>query len=206
MRFVEGACERAAHAFVASLSLSHAPTPSLRSFSYRAAVTAALAPSPTRRSRSWGAFSTIDVSSPDPPCPALPRPAALLLRAGVAVRTRLLSLPYGDQAIFATAGALRGIGGVRPLPLMEDVDLVTRLGAAHGRPGIAAGAVRTSPRQWTAPGRGLVRTSLRNWGLVLRWKTGVPAEELAAEYYGRGAAAASPPPPPPRRRGARLLW
>ena len=39
---------------------------------------------------------------------------------------RRLGLPYGDQGLLISRALLRRIGGVRPLPLMEDVDLVRR--------------------------------------------------------------------------------
>ena len=37
-------------------------------------------------------------------------------------------LPYGDQGLLIHRDLLRAVGGIRPLPLMEDVDLVRRLG------------------------------------------------------------------------------
>jgi hypothetical protein len=132
----------------------------------------------------------------------------------VRARTLLFGLPYGDQALFARAGALDAVGGVDPgLPLMEDVDLVARLTRAHGRPGIAAGAVECSPRRWVAGG--VLATTGRNLATLARWKAGVPASVLAAKYYagragggaaapGAGAAAAVASAVKRRRRG--LLW
>src|SRR5262245_11900414 len=46
----------------------------------------------------------------------------------VAWRCRALALPYGDQGLLIHRDLLRQVGGMRPLPLMEDVDLVRRLG------------------------------------------------------------------------------
>ena len=40
----------------------------------------------------------------------------------------LLALPYGDQGLLIHRDLLAAVGGIRPLPLMEDVDLVRRLG------------------------------------------------------------------------------
>ncbi len=43
-------------------------------------------------------------------------------------RARRLGLPYGDQGLLIAASFYRRLGGFRPLPLMEDVDLVRRIG------------------------------------------------------------------------------
>ncbi len=51
-----------------------------------------------------------------------------LVEAGVALRCALLKLPYGDQGLLMQRILYDEIGGYRPLPLMEDVDIVRRLG------------------------------------------------------------------------------
>jgi rSAM/selenodomain-associated transferase 2 len=51
-----------------------------------------------------------------------------LLERLVAVRCALLRLPYGDQGLLIPRHLYDEVGGHRPLPLMEDVDLVRRLG------------------------------------------------------------------------------
>lgn len=43
-------------------------------------------------------------------------------------RTRVLGLPYGDQGLLISRSLYRELGGFRPFPLMEDVDIVRRLG------------------------------------------------------------------------------
>src|SRR5438552_9703506 len=45
---------------------------------------------------------------------------------------RMLGLVYGDSAIFVRRCAYERIGGFRPYPLFEDVDLIRRL-RRHGR-------------------------------------------------------------------------
>jgi rSAM/selenodomain-associated transferase 2 len=54
--------------------------------------------------------------------------APRIMEAGVAVRSGVFGLPYGDQALLIPARLYREVGGYKPLPLMEDVDLVRRLG------------------------------------------------------------------------------
>ena len=46
----------------------------------------------------------------------------------VAWRCRLLALPYGDQGLLIARSLYDAVGGFAPLPLMEDVDFVHRLG------------------------------------------------------------------------------
>jgi hypothetical protein len=145
----------------------------------------------------WGAFESVYPSGLWPI-------SSCFLSACVALRTRLWGLPYGDQAIFVKTSLLERIGGVRPLPLMEDVDLVERLsssppssrGGGEGgkeggnrsrfstRPAIARGRVETSGRRWAE--KGIMKTTLLNLWTLARWKSGkASAEELALEYYRR---------------------
>lgn len=46
-------------------------------------------------------------------------------------RAKAFGLPYGDQGLLIAAPFHRRLGGYRPLPLMEDVDLVRRIGKAR---------------------------------------------------------------------------
>src|SRR5439155_26992751 len=55
-------------------------------------------------------------------------PAARRLERIVAWRCRALALPYGDQGLLIARALYDAVGGFSPLPLMEDVDLVRRLG------------------------------------------------------------------------------
>lgn len=43
-------------------------------------------------------------------------------------RARRLGLPYGDQGLLLSGDFYRALGGFKPLPLMEDVELVRRIG------------------------------------------------------------------------------
>ncbi|CAL8463187.1 g2721 [Coccomyxa elongata] len=122
----------------------------------------------------WGCFSTIQLDKPGL--------RSALLRATVSLRTRLLHLPYGDQAIFVRGQAFREIGGYKEVPLMEDVDLVRRLRTRFGAPVIVPGAVVTSSRRWDR--LGFVRTTLLNQAIMAAWAMGTPPETLASWYYG----------------------
>jgi len=54
--------------------------------------------------------------------------APRFLEIGVALRSGLLRLPYGDQGLLISQSFYRDIGGFAPIPLMEDVDIVRRIG------------------------------------------------------------------------------
>jgi rSAM/selenodomain-associated transferase 2 len=56
---------------------------------------------------------------------------ARVMARGVALRARLLGLPYGDQGLLICRAFYDRLGGYRLLPLMEDVDLVRRVGRAR---------------------------------------------------------------------------
>ncbi len=54
-----------------------------------------------------------------------------LIEAGVTARCTLFRLPYGDQGLLIPQRLYTSLGGYRELPLMEDVDLIRRLGRAR---------------------------------------------------------------------------
>jgi hypothetical protein len=95
------------------------------------------------------------------------------------LRTALTRVPYGDQAPFVRRDVYERLGGHRPWPLLEDVDLFDRVKRA-GRVVLLPLAVRTSPRRYLE--RGILRTVLLNWKTLLRYRMGVDPEILAREY------------------------
>jgi rSAM/selenodomain-associated transferase 2 len=113
-----------------------------------------------------------------------PRPLFRLIEAAVAWRTRLTRIPYGDQAIFLERGFFRRIGGYRPLPVMEDVDLMRRVKRSGGRVRLLPQRLWTSARRWER--EGLVGCTLRNWMLLSLYLAGVPPRRLAGFYPPAG--------------------
>lgn len=105
-------------------------------------------------------------------------PAARRLERAVAWRCRALGLPYGDQGLLIARALLDAVGGVRPLPLMEDVDLVRRLGWARLAP-LAAEALTSAARYRRD---GYLRRSARNLAILSLWFAGVPPRLLARLY------------------------
>jgi len=106
-------------------------------------------------------------------------PRAQRLERLVAWRNRVLGLPYGDQGLLIHRDLLRAAGGMKPLPLMEDVDLVRRLGRAR-LVLLPADAV-TSACKWET--QGYMRRSTRNLLCLLLWLAGVPPR-LIQRIYG----------------------
>jgi rSAM/selenodomain-associated transferase 2 len=105
-------------------------------------------------------------------------PRARRLERAVAWRCRVLALPYGDQGLLIPRALLDRVGGVRPLRLMEDVDLVRRLGR-HRLSGLDAAAV-TSAARWQA--EGWRRRSARNLLCLSLWFAGIPPGVIARLY------------------------
>jgi len=112
-----------------------------------------------------------------------PRAGYRIVEAMVRARVRWLSLPYGDQAIFARREAYARAGGFPHQPLMEDVAFVRRL-RATGRLAFPSVRAWTSARRWEQ--RGLVCATARNWLLVGLYAAGQPPERLA-RFYRRKA-------------------
>ena len=54
-----------------------------------------------------------------------------LVEVGVGLRSSAMRLPYGDQGLLIPRRLYDRLGGFRDLPLMEDVDLVQRLGRSR---------------------------------------------------------------------------
>ena len=108
--------------------------------------------------------------------------AARVVERGVAVRTRCLRLPYGDQAIFVRREAFEALGGYRPLALMEDVDFVRRL-RRRGRLWFPPVPVRASARRWERDG--WLRRTVLNLALLALYGAGVSPDRLGRWYYGR---------------------
>ena len=108
-------------------------------------------------------------------------PALRLVEWGVAWRSRWRQQPYGDQGLLLPRPLLDRAGGLAPLPLMEDLELVQRL-QRHTRLRPLQARLRVDGRRWRALGIG--QTALVNARLRRAWRRGVPAELLAERYYG----------------------
>lgn len=101
-----------------------------------------------------------------------------LWEQGVRLRCALLALPYGDQGLLISKSLYEAVGGYRPLPLMEDVDLARRLGSKRLRR-LDAKAVTSAERYRR---HGYLGRSARNAVLLARYLAGADPERLARTY------------------------
>jgi rSAM/selenodomain-associated transferase 2 len=105
-------------------------------------------------------------------------PQARRLERAVAWRSRALGLPYGDQGLLIRSRVLADLGGVKTLPLMEDVDLVRRIGRRR-LVALDADAV-TSAEKWER--EGWTARSARNLLCLGLWFAGVPPRVIRRLY------------------------
>jgi rSAM/selenodomain-associated transferase 2 len=93
-------------------------------------------------------------------------------------RCAVFALPYGDQALLVARKTYEAAGGFRPMPLMEDVDMVRRLGRAR-LAAIDHAAITSAERYrrdgwWARP--------LRNLTCLSLYFLGVPPSRLERLY------------------------
>jgi rSAM/selenodomain-associated transferase 2 len=105
-------------------------------------------------------------------------PAARRLERIVAWRCRLLGLPYGDQGLLIARSLYDAVGGFAPIPLMEDVDLIRRLGRRRLAP--IAAQVISSARRYRQDG--YLRRPLRNLLCLSLYFAGVPPRRIERLY------------------------
>lgn len=98
-------------------------------------------------------------------------------------RAGTLQWPYGDQAIFLRADRFRALGGFADIPILEDLDLIRRLGR-QGRIAIAPVPVTASSRRWQQ--YGVWRTSLINQFILAGYLAGISPSRLARFYQKKG--------------------
>ncbi len=106
------------------------------------------------------------------------RLAARGLEWAVAVRSRLLALPYGDQGLLISRHLYDEVGGYRPIPIMEDVDIVRRIG--RKRLAFLRHAATTSAARYRRDG--YLRRVLRNASCLGLWLANVPPDRIARLY------------------------
>lgn len=109
-----------------------------------------------------------------------PGVAYRLIEKGASFRSRLTRVPYGDQALFLRRNAYFQIGGFRPIPLMEDVDLMRRLKRAGKKIRFVRQPVWTSARRWQR--EGILFCTLRNYALIILYYLGVSPDRLCRYY------------------------
>jgi rSAM/selenodomain-associated transferase 2 len=105
-------------------------------------------------------------------------PAARRLERIVAWRCRALALPYGDQGLLIHRSLYDAVGGYAAILLMEDVDIVRRLGRARLAP--IGATMLASARRYKRSG--YWRRPLRNLCCLVLYFAGVSPRRIARIY------------------------
>ena len=109
---------------------------------------------------------------------ASPDPRARRVERLAAWRCRRFGLPYGDQGLLMARTFYHRLGGFRPLPLMEDVEFVRRIGQ-HNLIALKSDAV-TSARRYESDGW-LLRP-MKNLSCLALFFAGVPTPVIRRLY------------------------
>ncbi len=107
-----------------------------------------------------------------------PGPMAQYVAGWANLRAALFALPYGDQGLLVSQELYARTGGYRPIPLMEDVALVRRIGRRR-LTRLSVTAV-TSASRYSADG--WLRRGGRNLTTLALYFLGVDPERLARRY------------------------
>ena len=102
-----------------------------------------------------------------------------VIETGVAIRCALMRLPYGDQGLLIPRRLYAEVGGFRDLPLLEDVDLVRRLG--RSRTAILRARAVTSAIRYRRDG--YFRRTARNLVCLLLFYGRVSPRLIAKIYH-----------------------
>ena len=101
---------------------------------------------------------------------------ARLFERLVAFRCWGWGLPYGDQGLLISRRRYAAVGGFKPWPLFEDVDMVDRL------PDLAALPARLGTDVSHYMAGGMWARGRRNLALLQRFRAGESPHSLAADY------------------------
>jgi len=98
------------------------------------------------------------------------------------VRARLLSLPYGDQAIFVKRDIFKKVGGFKEYPFLEDIDIATRVRKFGRLKCLPFYVIASSRRIRKGYPLSPILVSLRNVMLALLFLTGLSPFRLIKLY------------------------
>jgi rSAM/selenodomain-associated transferase 2 len=98
------------------------------------------------------------------------------------VRARMLSLPYGDQAIFIKRDVFEKVGGFKEYPFLEDLDMAMRIRRLGKLKYIPYGIIASSRRIKKGFPFSPILVSLRNALIALLFVLGVRPSKLIKLY------------------------
>jgi rSAM/selenodomain-associated transferase 2 len=100
------------------------------------------------------------------------------LEALVKARCAVFKLPYGDQGLLISSRLYNEAGGFRSMPIMEDVDIVRRLG--RKRIAMLKVCATTSAERYRR--EGYIARSLRNHTCLALYSVGLPIATISRIY------------------------
>ncbi|OGB24138.1 MAG: glycosyl transferase [Burkholderiales bacterium RIFCSPLOWO2_02_FULL_57_36] len=106
-------------------------------------------------------------------------PLMSMIAAMMNLRSRVTGIVTGDQAMFVRRDTFSRQHGFAAIPLMEDIELSSRL-KRIGRPACLRQCVTTSSRRWEK--HGVWRTIFLMWRLRLAYFFGTDPRKLALAY------------------------
>lgn len=107
---------------------------------------------------------------------------AKIVAWGANLRSKIFALPYGDQGLLISRKLYEEIGGFGTMPLMEDVDIITRITAHIGKQNLVMlnAVLTTSADKYKD---GYAKRVLRNFKYLMAYKRGKDPKEIAESYY-----------------------
>ncbi len=108
-----------------------------------------------------------------------PRRRYRLMERGNRLRTRTLQWAYGDQGLFLKRALFNELGGFPDVPFLEDL-LFSKTLARRGKIRVSEQRIVVSARRWER--QGMLRQTLKNWGIITMAHAGVSPHWLARFY------------------------
>jgi rSAM/selenodomain-associated transferase 2 len=103
-----------------------------------------------------------------------------IIELGANLRSRVTSIPYGDQGIFLKKEDFDRLGGFADVALMEDIEISRRL-KKLGKIYFVRPQIKTSPRRWLK--EGAFYTTIRDWCIALSYSFFRASPEKLKSYY-----------------------
>ena len=103
-----------------------------------------------------------------------------VLEIFVNFRSKYFKQPYGDQGLIIHRSIYLKNNGFRKIPLMEDLDFLTRLENKKDLKQLNL-PIFTSSRKWESTN--IFLQALKNWNLRRKWLKGESTKSIYSEYY-----------------------
>ena len=102
-----------------------------------------------------------------------------ILELAVALRSSFFQRPYGDQGLLIHKNLYHNSGGFKPLKIMEDLDLISRLSKTNKVNRIREN-IYTDDAKWT--NSNIIKRAIKNAILRKKWRQGYDTNSLSKEY------------------------